>query len=33
MVYGYASGAGEIKKNQALMLKACELGRKLGSRD
>jgi multimeric flavodoxin WrbA len=33
MVYGYASGAGEIKKNQALMLRAYELGRKLGSRD
>jgi len=31
MVYGYASEAGEIKRNEDLMAKAYELGRKLGS--
>jgi multimeric flavodoxin WrbA len=31
MVYGQASGAGEIKENRDLMAKAYELGRKLGS--
>jgi multimeric flavodoxin WrbA len=32
LVYGYGSGAGEIKKNSAVMANAYELGRKLGSR-
>jgi multimeric flavodoxin WrbA len=31
MVYGYASDAGEIRKNQEVMEKAYELGKKLGS--
>jgi multimeric flavodoxin WrbA len=31
MVYGYASEAGEIRRNRDLMGKAYELGRKLGS--
>jgi multimeric flavodoxin WrbA len=31
MVYGYASDAGEIKSNEALMQKAFELGGKLGT--
>jgi multimeric flavodoxin WrbA len=33
MVYGYASGAGEIRDNRALMQRAYELGVKLGSGD
>ena len=33
MVYGYASGEGAIKDNQALMQRAYELGVKLGSGD
>jgi multimeric flavodoxin WrbA len=31
MVYGYASDAGEIRKNQEVVEKAYELGKKLGS--
>jgi multimeric flavodoxin WrbA len=31
MVYGYASDAGEIRKNEDVMGKAYELGKKLGS--
>jgi hypothetical protein len=33
MVYGYASGEGAIKDNQALMQRAYELGVKIGSGD